>query len=241
MDGLASEIITYTLQTKPNLADKLRDHFSRYQAIWTRRFTEIKQIILPHVSTAYELYYSPDFTSGKSDILNYSLEFYDDDTSESEEVYVKTQLLLEQTLESTPANLNFSGNIRSFYQLHQSMLAQRHMEQQLLKPLVLQMEENIITTFQKSRKPFRRNTYLSVPANSVPVEILSPREKEVLRLVAQGLMNKEIADNLNIGITTVITHRKNIVEKLGIKTIPGLTVYAYTQGYLDDLILTNED
>jgi DNA-binding NarL/FixJ family response regulator len=75
----------------------------------------------------------------------------------------------------------------------------------------------------------------------VPVEKLSPREKEVLSLVAQGFMNKEIADNLKIAITTVITHRKNIVEKLGIKTIPGLTVYAYAQGYLDNLILTNED
>ena len=46
---------------------------------------------------------------------------------------------------------------------------------------------------------------------------LSAREIEVLVLITKGLINKEIADKLNISLTTVITHRKNIVEKLGIK------------------------
>jgi DNA-binding CsgD family transcriptional regulator len=57
-------------------------------------------------------------------------------------------------------------------------------------------------------------------------EGISDREKEVLRLVAVGLTNKEIADKLFISAHTVITHRKNITAKLGIKTIAGLTMYA---------------
>ncbi len=56
--------------------------------------------------------------------------------------------------------------------------------------------------------------------------ILSSRETDILKQVARGNANKEIADNLHISINTVITHRKNITEKLGIKTIAGLTVYA---------------
>jgi len=56
--------------------------------------------------------------------------------------------------------------------------------------------------------------------------ILTEREIDVLKKVAQGYANKEIADKLFISINTVITHRKNITEKLGIKTIAGLTVYA---------------
>ena len=56
--------------------------------------------------------------------------------------------------------------------------------------------------------------------------LLSDREIDVLKLVAQGYSNKEIADKLYISINTVITHRKNVTEKLGIKTIAGLTVYA---------------
>ncbi len=55
---------------------------------------------------------------------------------------------------------------------------------------------------------------------------LSDRELEVLKEVSKGYANKEIADRLHISINTVITHRKNITEKLEIKTIAGLTVYA---------------
>lgn len=55
---------------------------------------------------------------------------------------------------------------------------------------------------------------------------LSAREKEVLVCVAKGMLNKEIADKLNLSIYTVITHRKNITRKIGIKTVAGLTVYA---------------
>jgi DNA-binding NarL/FixJ family response regulator len=55
---------------------------------------------------------------------------------------------------------------------------------------------------------------------------ISIREKEVLKFVALGLTNKEIGERLFISAHTVITHRKNITAKLGIKTIAGLTVYA---------------
>lgn len=57
-------------------------------------------------------------------------------------------------------------------------------------------------------------------------ETLSDRETEVLQLLATGLSNKEIADRLNISINTAITHRKNISQKTGIKSISGLTIYA---------------
>ena len=62
---------------------------------------------------------------------------------------------------------------------------------------------------------------------------LSAREIEVLVLITKGLINKEIADKLNIGLTTVITHRKNITEKLGIKSVSGLTIYAVMNGYVE--------
>ena len=55
---------------------------------------------------------------------------------------------------------------------------------------------------------------------------LSEREREILISVACGRTNKEIADKHNISIHTVISHRKNISRKTGIKTIAGLTVYA---------------
>lgn len=62
-------------------------------------------------------------------------------------------------------------------------------------------------------------------ANSV-TDLLSAREKDVLALMVKGLINKEIADTLNISVTTVIFHRNNICEKLGTRSLAKLTVYA---------------
>jgi DNA-binding CsgD family transcriptional regulator len=64
-------------------------------------------------------------------------------------------------------------------------------------------------------------------------KILTDREIEVMALIVQGYINKEIADRLNIGLTTVITHRKNIMEKLGMKSVSALTIYAVMHGYVD--------
>jgi len=59
---------------------------------------------------------------------------------------------------------------------------------------------------------------------------LSEREKEILKYVAMGFTNKEIAEKLFLSVHTVMTHRKNITAKLGIKTISGLTLYAILNG-----------
>ena len=64
-------------------------------------------------------------------------------------------------------------------------------------------------------------------------EELSAREKDILICVAKGMLNKEIADLYNISIYTVITHRKNITRKTGIKTVAGLTVYALLNNRID--------
>ena len=61
---------------------------------------------------------------------------------------------------------------------------------------------------------------------------LSAREVEVLQLVVKGTINKEIADKLNISLNTVLSHRKNITAKLGIKTVSGLIFYAIMHGII---------
>jgi len=55
---------------------------------------------------------------------------------------------------------------------------------------------------------------------------LTPREKTIVRLVSMGYTNKQIAEQLFLSTHTVITHRKNISNKLGIKSASGLTIYA---------------
>jgi len=63
---------------------------------------------------------------------------------------------------------------------------------------------------------------------------LSNRETDVLVALVKGLTNKEISDKLFISVHTVITHRKNIIRKTGIKSVSGLTVYALLNNLVDE-------
>ncbi len=83
-------------------------------------------------------------------------------------------------------------------------------------------------TQQIVRKLFISSNIPKEDANNKLTE-LTEREIVVLRQLVKGLSNKEIADKLNISIHTVISHRKNITEKTGIKSLPGLTIYAISK------------
>lgn len=66
--------------------------------------------------------------------------------------------------------------------------------------------------------------------------LLSDREREVLQLLAEGKSSREIADRLHVSVTTVDTHRKHIMDKLGLHSVAELTKYAVREGLtaLDD-------
>ncbi len=76
---------------------------------------------------------------------------------------------------------------------------------------------------------FNKIGQINSTSDKIQQEDLSDREVEVLMQMVKGLANKEIADKLNISIHTVISHRKNITDKTGIKSLSGLTIYAITK------------
>lgn len=78
-----------------------------------------------------------------------------------------------------------------------------------------------------------RGEHLPPMPKALQQKILTDREIEVMTLIVQGYINKEIAEKLNIGLATVITHRKNIMDKLGMKSVSALTIYAVMHGYVD--------
>ncbi|MCK9269915.1 MAG: response regulator transcription factor [Bacteroidales bacterium] len=87
-------------------------------------------------------------------------------------------------------------------------------------------KEAIINTISRYLKPQLDNNLSSD-------SILSERETEVLKLLANGKSHKEIADNLFISIHTVVTHRKNISTKLGIKSTAALVIYAVANNIIN--------
>lgn len=89
--------------------------------------------------------------------------------------------------------------------------------------------DNATRIIQKLKSAIEENS--QAPKNDI--NELSARERDILTAVAKGLTNKEIADEFNISIYTVISHRRNISQKLGINSIPGLTVYAIMNKLVD--------
>ena len=73
---------------------------------------------------------------------------------------------------------------------------------------------------------------LLVPEEN-PTEPLSPRELEVLRLVAQGHTNRQVAEMLHLSVRTVESHRANLMDKLGLSSPAQLVRYAIEHGFLE--------
>jgi len=63
-------------------------------------------------------------------------------------------------------------------------------------------------------------------------ELLTPREREVLQLIAEGKSNKDIANLLNLSVYTVESHRSNLMEKLNLRGLPELILYAVRKGII---------
>ncbi len=106
----------------------------------------------------------------------------------------------------------------------------------LIDQSVMSMLDNSFTLFdavpqviEKLQKAADEND----PKSAGNTENLTDREIDVLTKLVHGLSNKEIAESLNISIHTVITHRKNIASKTGIRSQSGLTIYAISKKIID--------
>lgn len=72
----------------------------------------------------------------------------------------------------------------------------------------------------------------AAPAEADPYESLTDREKQVLKLVAEGLANKEVAEALGISVKTAMTHREHVMEKLGLHNRTELMRFALKKGVI---------
>jgi len=94
--------------------------------------------------------------------------------------------------------------------------------------LLLKFDDTLSVT-ASLEQIFNKIGQINTNSDKSQQEDLTEREIEVLTQMVKGLSNKEMADKLNISIHTVISHRKNITDKTGIKSLSGLTIYAITK------------
>ncbi len=113
--------------------------------------------------------------------------------------------------------------MQTFY-CEQSVLAQFH--------TVLCLEDNAVRIATKLKNALES---ISHEEEGTPIgSELSVREKEVLKAISKGYTSKQVADLMHLSVHTVITHRKNISNKTGIKTVSGLTLYALLNHLIDE-------
>ena len=112
-------------------------------------------------------------------------------------------------------------------------LVSSYLDKSLLKNFddIIELNDNKQKIINKIVNILNKNDESSAQNDSVD---LSNREIDVLVCISKGMTNKDISDLLNISVHTVITHRKNIVKKTGIKSVAGLTVYALINNLVEE-------
>ncbi|MCI9285900.1 MAG: hypothetical protein HFJ91_08975 [Muribaculaceae bacterium] len=78
-------------------------------------------------------------------------------------------------------------------------------------------------------------------SSAAPTDELSPRERDVVMGIVNGLSNKEIASEMSVSVNTVMTHRRNIASKLSIHSPAGLTIYAIATGLVNIEDIKNQN
>mgnify|MGYP000121560979 FL=1 len=139
--------------------------------------------------------------------------------------------------QATTGVLTLKEAEQRFLERNLSLIAERYnidmaqaqvLQAKLFENPVISLEQNVYNRLNGKYFDFGKEGEMVVGIEQV-IRLAGQRNKQV----KLEKINKEIADKLNISLTTVISHRKNITEKLGIKSVAGLTIYAVMHGYVE--------
>lgn len=141
-------------------------------------------------------------------------------------------LIVNPTMIDYPKRLKIRELFSDFPDMKLVALVSAYFDEQVLKQYdgIIEINDNEHRVKSTLNQTVSLNKNHNVDNDS---SVLSEREKSVLVGLAKGLMNKEIAEQLNLSVHTVMTHRKNIIRKTGIKSVSALTVYAILNNFID--------
>ena len=195
--------------------------FSDYKAELDKHFAYEEGEVIPYVRALLRGSRSSAF----------SIDRFEENHSNIDETLSDLKSLIMKSLPSVCEDAQRVRLLNYLFSLQDDLKCHTRIEDEVLVPMVRLIENPSSAGEPEGGERIEEGVKREV--NGGVKEILSLREKEILISVAQGLLNKEIADRHNISINTVITHRKNITRKTGIKTVPGLTVYALLNNLLE--------
>lgn len=163
------------------------------------------------------------FKDRMSDKLNNIMNYEDDFPDEL--LHDLKNILIKHLSSDFNQNLCYAV-IFSVHSFQKDLAAHNRLRNRVLSPKLNQLNSSDIKQLQHSiindhpHKHDNDNIHLT------------NRETEILKIIVKGYTNKEIAEMLNISLNTVLTHRKNIIRKTGVKTVSGLTFYCLRNGLL---------
>ena len=202
--SLASSLERMTTPCREHQRQMFWKFFSEYKGELVNHFSYEENVVFPYIEAMLN-----NERSGQ-----YSIGEYEQNHSNVQEKLDDLKNLITKYLPRECRQEDASRVLNDLYALELDLRKHTFIEDDVLIPAAKQLEQRVAVTREES-------------------EELSAREKEILVCVARGMLNKEIADACNISIYTVITHRKNITRKTGIKTVAGLTVYALLNNLID--------
>ena len=195
-------------------SEAVRKFFSEYETELRSHFSFEEEKVFPYIKKLIGGGSTADFNIDK---------FKDNHSNVDEKLGDLKSIIMKSLPDSCDGNLRLEI-LDLICHLQRDLARHTCVEEDVLIPLVRRMENPAL---------FRKTLAMEKEKEADEREELSDREKEILVCVARGMLNKEIADQNNISIHTVISHRKNITRKIGIKTVAGLTVYAILNGLID--------
>lgn len=186
--------------------------FSDYCAELRKHFETEEEKLIPYVH---------NLMMGRTDD-SYTIDEFEKTHSNIDEKLSDFKSIVMTSLPAECNNVKRISLLNELFHLQQDLRSHTYIEDNVLVPMARLLEN-----------PYKHRESPKKDALSDQSAELSDREKEILVSVARGKINKEIADEHHISVNTVITHRKNISRKTGIKTVAGLTVYAILNNLID--------
>lgn len=214
LESLASEIEQLIVPCTELQKSVILRFFTDYKAELLKHFTYEENEVIPYIQRLLIGQRTPGF----------SIDMFEENHSNIDEKLSDLISIVMKSLPDCCDGTLRTDLLRFMFHLRDDLSRHTYIEDRVMVPMVRLIEN------PQAGNPRRAK---EVQENDEEQEELSAREKEILVSVAMGMINKEIADKHNISINTVITHRKNITRKTGIKTVAGLTVYAILNNLID--------